>query len=589
MIKKYFSPIFLRNLAVPYTKPRLYLGLILAIAVIVRAVYFIELSSPPSASQHLWDQSDMYFFDQWAKTIASGDWLTDRSLHPFNDWQKEMVQHYFGEKTPLAPEQTTAILERWSGGKIFHQEPLYPYLVALIYKLCGENVRWVFLLQMVLGVSTIILIFRITRRHFGLPTGMVAAVLSGICGPLLYYEMLLHRTTLITFMGLLIVDQADLALARENRLRWLVFGGCCGLAITIKSTFLLFVIGIVAVLIAGRWRHPRALITTVGCITAGITLALSPVIARNIMVGVSPLVLSSVGSIVFIDANVAEPSGENSSIERERQIVSIMQQSNESLLAAIIPTMRTHPNLISILSLFWHKLTLVWNCYEIPNNSNFYYYQLEAPVLRYLVTFLLLTPLSLLGIFLARKHIPTMWPIFLLVTIQLSVLLVFNVLSRHRVSLMAALVPFAALTLVSIYKSIQQQQIRKLAMAFAFLFIATWWTSRPLQENNGSLISGNYYMVPILSYYIPEINAAANRSDWTKINQLYEGALRYESSEIDRLYKVNLLTADDVSLLRLYADVHRNYGHALLRQGNEAAAAREQQRSEALLSSVDGL
>ena len=126
--------------------------LLLGLGALVRLIYFLQLASGPSLYLHRWDQSDMHFFDHWARIIADGDWLSDRALHPVHHWTKDLAQRYL-EKNPddpahQEPEPAIALWNRWYGEKQFHQGPLYPYLIAVVYSLVGADVRWCFVLQL---------------------------------------------------------------------------------------------------------------------------------------------------------------------------------------------------------------------------------------------------------------------------------------------------------------------------------------------------------------------------------------------------------------------------------------------------------
>ena len=83
------------------------LAVIVAIAaasVCFRAVYFLELSRGPCLWQHRWQQSDMSFYDAWARQIAAGDWLTDGALHPTPRWAEEIADGYFNDFPEEAQE-----------------------------------------------------------------------------------------------------------------------------------------------------------------------------------------------------------------------------------------------------------------------------------------------------------------------------------------------------------------------------------------------------------------------------------------------------------------------------------------------------
>src|SRR3989442_1263607 len=232
---------------------RLALTAIIAGSVLIRVLYFLQLSSGPCVWQHLWPESDMFFFDRWARTIAAGDWLTDRALHPHVGWHREIADTYFAEHPDaaeaIAREQPAkqpweALWDHWYADKCFHQEPLYPYLLAVTYRALGPDVRWVFGWQLAIGVLTNVLVYLVARRHFGDAVAGLAGAAAVLCGPMLLYEMVLTRESLLAFAGMALVFLIERAMVRPAWRSWLAVGAAFGLAVLPKTTFLLFFLGV---------------------------------------------------------------------------------------------------------------------------------------------------------------------------------------------------------------------------------------------------------------------------------------------------------------------------------------------------------
>src|SRR5215471_5441249 len=194
---------------------------LLALSIAVRAVYYAELSRGPCLWTHRWTESDNAFFDRWAKDIAGGDWLTDQALHPMVSWNYAIAKMHFTrhpEEAATGDEaaRATALWDRWYGGKTFHQEPLYAYSIALTYQLFGEDVRWVFLWQMALGVLVNLMLWDLARRYFGETAGALTAVMVIFFAPLYYLELTLVRTTLLTFLAVAMLYQSERALEKKS-------------------------------------------------------------------------------------------------------------------------------------------------------------------------------------------------------------------------------------------------------------------------------------------------------------------------------------------------------------------------------------
>jgi hypothetical protein len=120
---------------------------VVALSVLFRVIYFVQLNSTPLVQAHRWDQSDMNNFHNWAQDIVAGDWLTQRITAPMHVWQIEIADAWLKSH----PEQAASLMSEnsslglstenpakllyahWVGELKFYQEPLYAYLVAVTF------------------------------------------------------------------------------------------------------------------------------------------------------------------------------------------------------------------------------------------------------------------------------------------------------------------------------------------------------------------------------------------------------------------------------------------------------------------------
>jgi hypothetical protein len=395
--------------------------LILFVSALFRIIYFIQLNRTDVMDNHRWSETDMSFFDQWAKRISGGDILSDTAMHPIHGWTKVIANEYLrrhpdtlkvykeqigSDTIRNTPEKM--LWNRWYGGKQFHQEPLYPYFVGLIYKLFGPEVRWIFFFQMIAGVLINLLVYLVTRRYFGDLAAVIAAFITVFFGPLLFNDLVLLRTTFTSFMAILLPYLFGIASDKQKGLWWLIFGFICGLAFLLNAFFIVFLTGIIILMIITQRKQIRKLALFMAAIIIGAAIALTPLICRNAAVGSSLVSTSSTGAISFITENNDLFKSFIGWKFDSRQSVEIMEQSEGSLTKSIFPTLRTHPDPWSYLSQVWEKFHAIFSWYEVANNTNFFFYRAIAPVLFIaFFTFLLLTPLALAGLALSivRKSI----------------------------------------------------------------------------------------------------------------------------------------------------------------------------------------
>jgi len=563
----------------------------------LRIGYFLELNSGPCIWQHRWDQSDMNFFDSWARQIAAGDWACENVDPPVHDWHRRIAQSYYqrnpGELRAVqaaaavrgeAPDPPRVLWNRWAGERRFYQGPLYPYLIALTYKI-WTDVRCVFIWQMLLGVLTNVLIYLLARRIFGeiaaAPSGLIACFYS----PLLHSELILLRETLVVFAAIGMVYLAILASERRKFWWWTLAGGVMGLSLLHKAHFGLFVIGTVIILAIELRRSIKLLMRCGAGLGLGLILGLSPLVVRNVAVGVSPLSTASSAGPAFALWNSYEPgiTGEAWRLEATSRI---MEQTGGKS-SVFFPTLRTHPNVVSYLRLPVMKFSRAWGWYEKPDSANFYYYRLHSATLRIMpFTFFLLSPVAILGLALAVRRFYKAKFLYLQVLTNLTALVMFSTVARFRLPMAAALIPFAAFAVVQVAQWAVEKRYAPLIGALIPLGIVWVWTARPLPPGTPA-IRPTDYKLPYTIYYAPRMKPAFESGQWLVIIDLMSDMMRYEPDYIRHLGPGNPPDSSPAAELAIYyRDMHNFYAQILAR-AHRVNQAREQQRiAENIASAV---
>lgn len=567
---------------------------IVFLSLALRAVYFFELNAGPCIWQHRWDQTDMHYFDMWARQIVAGDWLSEHVRPPQFAWQIEVAEAYYHihpealqEARQAGEDPVRHIWTQWWGSKQFYQDPLYPYLIAATYKIFGPGVRRVFAWQMALGVLSNVLMYLIARRFFGETAGLVSGLLAVACAPLMYYELILKRETAIVFAGLLLVHVTAVALEKQRPRWWLLAGVVAGLAMLLKSHHAVFILGVAVAIVLRYRRNLRPMLAAAVPYALGVLVALTPLAVRNLRCGLAPLATAGGGGFTFIAAN--NPTYNGSGFKTNPvEVATLMARSDGRLLPAVVETLEEHASLGSYLQLLGQKMAWTWIWFEIPNNSNFYFYRLHAPVLRWLpVTFLAIAPLGVLGMVLAWPRFPTAWPLYLVTATNLIVLLGFFVISRFRLPLEAALIPFAAAGLIGLLRAVLAKQWFTATATAAAVLAGGMWVARPLPTQL-PLIRDADYGAAYQTYYQPAVARAVKAGHWKTAADLYTRFFEFQSSGVRRVEE-GLPPPQPVSpaVLRLYAEAHLGFAR-VLRQFERVDEAEQQERwGRQLLRSAD--
>ena len=348
---------------------------------------------------------DPEYYDAWAQRIAAGDWLGDRA---------------------------------------FYMDPLYPYVLAALYRLCGHDLLLARLLNVAFAAGTIALVARIGRRVGGARTAILAAFAFALYTPDVFYVGEVDKTSLSI---LLTAAALALALGRAS----FVGGVALGAAALTRANLL-----VTAPVLALARRRRTALFV------AGLACALVPVVWRNHRVsGAWVLTTAQAGQNFYTGNNELNPWGAygavpfvrgNPHFEEDDFRAEAERRSGRSLaprevshfwFAEGFRHVRARPAFA--LRATARKLALFWNDFEISDNQDQYLLERVSWVLRLpLLGFGWLPPLALIGALAARRT-RAVRILVAFVAVYCASVVAFFVFSRYRIQIVPALLPLAAL------------------------------------------------------------------------------------------------------------------------------------------------
>jgi hypothetical protein len=577
----------------------LILSLIIAVSALFRIVYFIQLNKTDFINQHIWNESDMSFFDYWAGEIAKGDILSSEIHQPEHTWMKWVADHYFNDhpeklayfKAKIGADTvknspTKLLWQQWYGEKTFQQEPLYAYFLAANYSLFGHNVRWVFLWQMLFGVITNLLVYLVTRRYFGDLPATIAGVLIIFFGPVLFFELVLLRSSLAVFFGILVIYLLGTAIRKETFAWWIISGIGTGLAILVHAFFILFLAGAVITLLFNFRKDLRQGIRSAGGILIGVILVLTPVMIRNAKLGAPVMSLSNTSTLSFVTMNNDKFESFIGWNMNTKYLADIMGSSNGKLFKAILPTLMTHKSVGSYLAKVWDKLHATFSWYEISNNVNFYFYREFAWILSLtFLSFLFISPLAITGIFLVLFRKINAWPLYLMFLVFLFPMLAFMVLSRYRIILAVVMIPLAAFTIAELFTS--WKGWKNYLVLFSIVIVG-FWASKPGLDKV-SEITVDDYSSSFVIHYKDDIEKAIAQQKWEAFIKVLNAYITaYEPDKIKTLkpmYKCEGRT--EPAIFSYFSNIHSNLGRVYALSGDTASAKIEEDLSKKIKTAAN--
>lgn len=543
--------------------------MLVTIAVVLRIAFFVQARPTPLVEMHKWDQTDMNYYDWWAKQILAGDYLSRNVPGPFNFWHQTIADKWF-EQNPAIKEELTRqaqpmntdaqhlLWKQWLGDKTFYQEPAYSYLMALTYAVFGPHPQWVFGWQMLLGVWAVVLAFRLAERHFDAVAATFAGLLTALGAVELMHELTLLRDAPLAFLTLLLLDLTDRALAEQNWWRWLLLGVTLGLALLVKSVFLPFLPLLFLLLVWKAWKNWRKIALSTAALAAGMLLAFSPAILRNLAVGVSPLTFSGRNAgLSFICNNLPDFDWEAPNPLNEKLVPRLMGESEGNLLSGMWLTLKTHDTFWSFARIPLLKFDEIWHWWERPDNVSFYHYQLFAPILKYLPTFFWVAPLGLVGLVMSFRRFPNHLTLYSLLAVMILPMVLMSVMMRYRLPVVAITTLFAGFCLAWLLRQALGRQWVWFGLGLVGVILVCLWTGRPLSSDI-SLIRRCDCVGTFEGLYRESCFQAAQQQDYLRAAEIMEDFLRYEPAMVRIPVGQIPANMQDATTLDFYREVHRH-------------------------------
>lgn len=409
----------------------------------IRFVYLTQMTSSP-----LFDTPtmDAEYHDQWAQTLLKGEDFTEG---------------------------------------VFFRAPLYPYFLAVSYRILGHNYFLVRLLQFLIGSFCCVLIYMLGKKLFNQRAAAIAAILASLNGVAIYFEGELLIPVLLVFLDMLLLLVLFWASEKPSYRRWVLCGALLGLSALARPNILLVGVAFLLWIILhfrGKAEAKSRSLVYAGYFALGAILVISPVTLRNFLKGGDFVLIASQGGMNFYIGNNPQSDGASAVLPGARttwwgsyQDAKNMAEetSNRSLKPSEVSRfwyvqglkfMAKEP--VNFLKLVAKKFLLFWNGNELSNNRDFYFFARSAPLLKLLIwrfliyfPFGLIAPLALVGIVLSHREKKDVLILELFLFVYMLSVILFFVTARYRVPVIPVLVLFSAYALDRLAHMMKQRGI----------------------------------------------------------------------------------------------------------------------------------
>jgi 4-amino-4-deoxy-L-arabinose transferase-like glycosyltransferase len=409
---------------------------------------------------------DLASYDRWARRIAAGDLV---------------------------------------GRGVFYQDPLYPYLMALVYAVTGAQVLHVLVAQVFATLATIWAMARLGERLFSPAVARVAVWAAALYGPAVYYAGKPEKAATAALALTLALLLAEKARTGGRARDFLLCGLLLGAGSLLRGNVLLVALVLAALIAATRLFAAGAATRAAfaACLLGGLALALSPVLLRNRAVGGDwVFTTSQAGANLFIGNNPGNVSGTygvpyfvRPAPAYEEEDFRRHAEHEEGRTLAPSEVSRFYVREVArwavaepgkFLRLQLTKALAFVDAWEYPDNWSIPFVRRFSPVLRLpLITYPFVVSFAALGLVLAlrRPRDPGKTVLALLVLAYALSIVAFYVFSRYRYPIVFALLLFASSGLVWLVEAVRARR-RAAAAAGAALVLAILAVSLFAKKND---------------------------------------------------------------------------------------------------------
>jgi len=408
------------------------------------------------------------------------------------------------------------------GTDAFFRGPLYPYFLALIYKLTDTSIAAAVFIQHLIGALTAGLIYLTARELFSRSVSLVAGLTTALYWVLVYMEGDLQLET--TFIFLNTASMLFLLMAMKRHRLWMFAAGglLLGLAtIDRPSIMVFFPVVPLAIYLAARRRPAatRGWVARTLVVAAACAIPIMPVMIRNYVVARAIVPIGASGGVNFYIGNNPASDGSTAIVPGTRadwwggynDAIAIAERAEGHKLTLAEVShyyfkrgweyIQKHPG--DDLALMAKKFRMFWGASERANEKYIYFFWNLARMSRIpLPGFWLVAPLGILGGVLLWRRRSELAMFYLFIALYSIGVIVFFVNARFRLPIMPVMTLFSGYATVYLVHAFRKKRfalVKSLAiLAAAALLVNSDFAYRKQMKTYSQAVSnymlGNAYM-----------------------------------------------------------------------------------------------
>ena len=419
------------------------LSLILFAGLVLRIFALLDLKNSIYFDFMLWDER---VYHEWAKDIAAGT------------FQSRMVYEF---------------------------APVPAYFMALIYWMFSPDIVYIRYANIVLGVLTCFLVFRIGRRMGGRTVGLGAALIASLYEPFIFYSIVPLKTGLSLFLFAAAIYFLLAVFDAKAILFALFLGIAVGLVTNVRPNAVVWIPFLALAIVLVRFQGKASIRPVVALLVlyvAGLTLAMAPFSIRNYMVAGDPRPTPSQGGFhLYLTNQIDTPDGVQfaTTVPTERGIQFTIEASRRTgrtlspseasgfWTKQVFDSMAKHPWVHTKLLL--KKFLLCFNWFERGDHYDIGFISEYVPFFKLpLITFWMILPFGIAGMVVTAAGSRKLLALALIFAVYSATLVIFFTNIRMRLPMLVMLIPFTVLGMKVFWEAVSNK--RRISI-FGYIFL----------------------------------------------------------------------------------------------------------------------
>lgn len=411
------------------------------------------------------------------------------------------------------------------GDEPFYRAPLYPYLFAFLYKLTGNSLYGVRVIQIILGSFLPLLIYLLGLKIFDPKIARLASGIAVFYPTFIYFDSSLLITSMMVLLVALLVWMLYRCQSDPRPLNFVMAGVLLGLAGLARPNILLLGPALflwVWLVLKEKLGWKKAILRYVMIGAASFIMVL-PVTMRNYAVSQDFVFIAWQGGFNFYLGNNQQASGWSATVPGidftweggYREAIDIAEEAEGRQLTksevSDYWTSRAFDEIFdnpgAFIGLAIKKVRLLINGHEIPNNQPIYFTEEYTPILKPLLfsagvyfPFGLIAPLALIGLGFSIRRWRDYLLLYLVMGTYSLTLILFFVCARFRQPILPYFIFFAVLGAIELIRRIRFEHLRSYILPLLVLVLLLFESNHDMIDSEHGQYKAEGYLNIGLAY-----------------------------------------------------------------------------------------